>query len=154
MNLVAALKDLQGHFAGRNRPHVAYRKEVRCPYCGAKAMFVMGDEIYPERKDLYQLCFYLCKPCDAYVGCHKPTRSNGYQSDIPLGGLANSALRRSRRLAHSYLDPLWKESGVPRGAVYAWLAKEMGIPEHKCHIGAFNEGQCQKVVELCALKDL
>lgn len=92
---------------------------------------------------------YLCKPCDAYVNCHKGTTK-------PLGRLANVDLRYYKRIAHESFDPLWetaikkgrtkKES---RGAAYKWLSISMNIKPENTHIGMFNIEQCKKVIELC-----
>lgn len=43
-----------------------------CPYCGSKTEYVDGTVIYPHRPDLANRKFYICRPCNAYVGCHKP----------------------------------------------------------------------------------
>jgi gamma-glutamyl:cysteine ligase YbdK (ATP-grasp superfamily) len=93
---------------------------------------------------------YLCRKCNAYVGCHKnkPT--------ISLGRLANAELRESKILAHEYLDNLWKRrisneitKGHARGKAYKWLAQQMGIDSKHCHIGMFDVEDCKRVVELC-----
>lgn len=59
--------------------------------------------------------------------------------------------------AHDAFDPLWeakvdrtgKSQKHCRGAGYKWLAERMGIPKAECHIGMFDVGQCQRVVEIC-----
>ena len=43
---------------------------VKCPYCDREPLLVKGDVIYPKRQDLVNNLYWLCKPCDAYVGCH------------------------------------------------------------------------------------
>lgn len=114
---------------------------VRCPYCGHDAALVSGDSIYPQRPDLFDLQFYLCKPCDAYVGCHGNTTK-------PKGTPANSELRNWRKQAHAAFDPLWK--GAPRGyrnKAYKWLAGELSIPVTKCHIGMFDKRTCQRTIQ-------
>lgn len=47
-------------------------KEVFCPYCGERAEFVDSAEVYHGQS--YGL-IYLCRPCDAYVGCHECSSS-------------------------------------------------------------------------------
>lgn len=51
--------------------------------------------------------------------------------------------------AHAAFDPLWKVEGHKRGQLYGWLAKQLGIPKEKCHIGMFDEDMCGRVVEIC-----
>ena len=115
-------------------------KRVLCPYCRDWAHLVRGDRIYPSRADLADLWFYLCSPCDAYVGCHS-------DSTRPKGRLANAELRQARVDAHAAFDPLWKSGDMRRGDAYRWLAGQLGIPRKKCHIGNFDVARCRRVVE-------
>lgn len=118
-------------------------KEVFCPYCGKRAEFVDSAEVYHGRS--YGM-IYLCRPCDAYVGCH----GNG-KGDSPKGRLANAELRRWKIAAHDAFDPLWK-CGPFRGrrnSAYAWLAEQMGLPKEKTHIGMFDVAECQQVIQIC-----
>lgn len=118
-------------------------KEVFCPYCGKRAEFVDSAEIYHGRS--YGM-IYLCRPCDAYVGCH----GNG-KGDAPKGRLANAELRRWKIAAHNAFDPLWKYGPFRgrRNAAYAWLAEQMGLPKEQTHIGMFDVAQCQQVIQIC-----
>lgn len=124
-----------------------------CHYCGREAKLVTGDVIYPHRPDLANLNFWLCAPCDAYVGCHKRGARIGINAvsdgTVPLGRLANAELRRWKSLTHEAFDPLWKQGGMTRGAAYAWLAHKLGIPKNECHIGFFTLEQCQEAVRIC-----
>ena len=104
---------------------------------------VGGKEIYPHRPDLYSLNFYQCKPCGAYVGCHKT--GDGKQ---PLGRLANAELRAAKSAAHAAFDPMWKDGKKKRGSAYAWLADALGIDKRDCHIGMFDVETCRRVVEI------
>lgn len=54
-----------------------------CPYCGAPTQFVDDSEIYG--RSFGGKC-YICRPCQAWVGCHK-------DSDKALGRIANKTLR-------------------------------------------------------------
>ena len=124
-----------------------------CPYCGKTAVLVSGTHIYPHRRDLYALRFWACDPCSAYVGCHKAGAwmyvggekilSNG---TLPLGRLANAALRREKSAAHAAFDPLWKTGRMRRREAYSWLAKQLGIRFDDCHIGEFDVERCRAVV--------
>ena len=114
---------------------------VLCPYCDKKAELVAGNVIYPSRKDLYGLKFYRCKPCNAYVGCHK-------EDGRPLGGLANEELRTHRQMAHGYFDPIWVRRHKSRKGAYRWLARKLKIEVDECHIGEFDIERCEQVVRL------
>jgi hypothetical protein len=114
-----------------------------CPYCGERTRLVTGAVMYPRRDDLHDRRFWVCGPCDAYVGCHRGTST-------PLGSLANGRLRRARRAAHAAFDPVWQQGTLPRGEAYRWLAEAMGLSPSQTHIGRFNEQQCAQVIALCA----
>lgn len=116
-----------------------------CPYCGAKAKMVKGNVIYPHRRDLYEKLFYLCKPCDAYVGCHPGTIN-------PLGRLANAELRKAKNGAHAVFDPKWREGGMKRQHAYKWLSEQLGISREECHIGMMDVDLCRRVVEVCTAR--
>ncbi|MDR0480872.1 MAG: DUF3268 family zinc-finger domain-containing protein [Gallionellaceae bacterium] len=61
---------------------------VKCPYCDRDAQLVTGVTIYPHRDDLRRKHFWLCAPCNAYVGTHQRNRKMGLSGDEPLGRLA------------------------------------------------------------------
>lgn len=120
---------------------------MRCPYCSNEPELVGGNVIYPHRADLAHLNFYLCRPCNAYVGCHRGTTN-------PLGRLANAELRQAKMEAHNAFDPLWKFNTfygqrLKRAKAYEWLAGKLGIDAKDCHIGMFDVSTCQRVVEIC-----
>ena len=112
-----------------------------CPYCGQPPELVTGDILYQHRPELAEKRFWLCQPCNAYVGTHAGT-------EVPLGTLANRALRKARMQAHQALDPLWQDGSMPRVEVYKWLAVLMGIHRKEAHIALFDEAQCALVVQL------
>lgn len=121
----------------------------KCRYCKAQAKLLCRSDIgYPYRWDYGPV--WVCIPCKAWVGCHPGTTR-------PLGGLANAELRDWKVKAHAAFDPLWLRKmrrdqcskGKARKAAYRWLAVQLGIPFKKTHIGYFDVGQCQRVVELC-----
>lgn len=118
------------------------KREVWCPYCGQQAVYVGGDAVYPHRPDLRGKRFYVCRDCDARVGCHP-------NSSAPLGRLANGELRRMKMAAHAAFDPLWRGGGKTRHEAYRWLADALGIPFERCHIGEFDEAQCRATVTAC-----
>jgi len=128
-----------------------------CGECGQQAEAVLGDQIDPNRQDLFNKRFYLCRGCDAYVGCHEGTWQ-------PFGTPAQEHTRMMRRKAHGHFDPIWKaiqasDSRRPandprrnthaRVRGYEWLAKELGKPIEQCHIGMMNADEARQVVDLC-----
>jgi hypothetical protein len=119
--------------------------KVECPYCTKQAELVMAEEVYGDRirPEISQLKMWLCRPCQAWVGCHKGT-------DRPLGRLADKNLRKWRMLAHELFDPLWKgRTRKSRRKAYLWLSSRLQIPFEGCHIGDFNVEQCKEVVRIC-----
>jgi len=103
-----------------------------------------GRWVYPSNMNLWTRTFYVCKSCDARVGCYP-------NSDKPLGSLADKATRTARMLAHQALDPLWRDTPpffTSRSAAYSWLRRTTGV----AHIGESTIEQCETVVQ--AVKDL
>lgn len=138
-----------------------------CPYCGRHATLVKGSEIYAPNNKLKARNFWICPPCDAYVGCHKKghpiflKKGKVVISDgtYPLGTLANEVLRTLRQRVHKVFDPLWSNDELGstskaarakvRTKAYSWLAALMNLPISNCHIGMFDEEQCLRAIQLC-----
>lgn len=112
-----------------------------CNYCEKPAEKVSGKVIYPRMSKLHGKLFFICRPCDAYVGTHADGR--------PLGNLADRDTRRFRMKAHHYFDKVWKDRHMKRTDAYAWMASSLGIPVSKCHIGMFDIEMCVKVIQIC-----
>jgi hypothetical protein len=115
-----------------------------CPNCGGAVERVSNSVIYGKEYGAWPFA-YRCVvgSCDSYVGIHPKT-------DVPLGTLANKAVRAARKQAKAMLSPMWEVDGMDKNAVYAWLAKEMGIADvNHCHIGWFDAKQCDQVVQIC-----
>lgn len=143
----------------------------QCPYCKGKSVPVSGEYVYPHRPDLFEKKFFMCVPCEAYVGVHAATGE-------PLGTLANAYLRKLRSQAHAAFDPVWKDAAsqeslaeirdgrrkkfTPYGqlvtkhrtAAYARLAELMDISVENCHIGSFDAAQCRRVIDLCNSREI
>ena len=111
----------------------------KCPYCDSDSVLADSAEVYGGKS---YGPIYLCRPCKAWVGCHKGTSN-------PLGRLANAELRKWKMAAHSAFDPLWKTRKMRRRGAYKWLSDALGILEEKCHIGMFDVDLCKKTVEVC-----
>lgn len=135
---------------------------MKCPYCSAPVGLVNGEAVYPHRPDLFERNFWVCAPCDAYVGCHAkgarvPVRGGTLESDgtLPLGTPANAALRELRKSCHLAFDgATWKapqpvgERVLTRFAAYKWLATTLGISVVDCHFAQFSEDMCRRVIKL------
>lgn len=118
-----------------------------CPYCHMPSVYVTGAILYPKYPRLHGKSFWLCRPCDAYVGCHAGTAN-------PLGRLANAELRAAKMRAHAAFDPIWRDGKVGRTEAYRWLANRLGLSRRDAHIGNFDIELCNRVVEACtALKE-
>lgn len=112
-----------------------------CPYCKSFSRKTNGSEIYPHLKEFKDSVFYICTPCDAYVGTHK-------DSSKPLGRLSNAELRGWKMKAHRVFDSLWKDNHMTRREAYQWLADQLEINIDDCHIGMFDIETCIKTVEV------
>lgn len=118
----------------------------KCPYCGAPTRTRRARDIYHNQNARGKLLVCSRFPvCDSYVGIH----ANG----APKGTLADKPLRRARMTAHAAFDPLWQSERMSRSEAYAWLAKALGLPPERTHIGLFTTEQCAAVVQACALWD-
>ena len=122
-----------------------------CIECGMPSRLVYGDDVYPHRKDLYHKAFYVCDPCEAYVGCHP-------NSEDAMGYPAGKETRNARSYVHRIFDPMWKTATdhypadankkrvrrLARTRCYEFLAHEMGMTKDECHVGMFDVDQCRQ----------
>ena len=113
------------------------KKVVICPYCGNPAEWTENKAIYGRNFGKSYMCYY-CKPCDAYVGCHKNSRT-------PLGTMANKELRMWRMRAHKKIDSLWKHGYMKRKEVYAILKTIFG---QEIHIAEADVETCRRIVKM------
>jgi uncharacterized protein YlaI len=109
---------------------------MQCPYCHQEAEWVENKAVYGKNYGK-SFMMYLCRKCDARVGCHQNTRT-------PLGIMANKELREWRMKAHAVVDPLWKSGELSRGEVYQILKEHFG---KVIHIGETNVETCKKIIE-------
>lgn len=97
-----------------------------------------GSEIYPHRPDLFSLPFWKCDGCGNHVGCHHKTANR----TKPLGNIPTKEIREARQHIHKILDPIWKEKRMPRGKVYAIIAKALGCDQyHTAEIKSVEEAR-------------
>lgn len=112
-----------------------------CIECGKQPELVRGERIYPHRSDLRDRPFWLCEPCNAYVGCHVGTTN-------PLGRPAGPETRGARSAAHRVFDPLWRNGRMSRTQAYRWLREAMGLTKEECHIGMMNAEQARQALRI------
>lgn len=108
-----------------------------CPYCGKASELIDSIEVYGKSYGN----MYICRDCNAYVGCYSGT-------DVALGRLANEELRKAKQRAHHYLDQLWSPNIHKRYSIYKWLSTALGIPRNLTHIGMSDVDQCNRIAEL------
>lgn len=112
-------------------------EKVFCTYCGKEAEWVENKEIYGRNYGKSYMC-WLCRDCDAFVGCHNNTKR-------PLGTFANRELRSLRKQVHLYIDQFWKNGQLKRALVYSRISKELGF---QYHTGESTIETCKKVLAL------
>jgi hypothetical protein len=131
------------------RVPIPTQRRLRCNYCGKPAQLHGGKDVYPHRKDLAERKFWVCWPCNAWVGCHA-----GGDEHQPLGELADEELRAARMSAHAAFDPLWKDGEMSRDAAYEWLSNATRIPGIRCHVGMMDVEECRRVTAAVASRTL
>lgn len=125
----------------------AHQSIPRCAHCGERARLTTSKAVYPHRPDLWGRLMWECRPCGAYVGCHRPSQKHtAGRADVALGTPANATLRAMRSRVHARFDPIWKYGDMKRNSAYRWLARAMGLSSAECHIGRFSEAQCREAL--------
>lgn len=122
------------------------RLHIHCPYCRAPAVRRHGRDLFGDMAVDPDAVYYVCARfpiCDAYVKAHK-------KSSLPMGVLADPALRRKRIQAHYAFDRLWKEGPLTKKQAYRWLQSALGLPEDQAHIACFSRYQCDRVIAMCS----
>ena len=112
-----------------------------CPYCGAPTQLADDSEIYGRP---YSGKIWICRPCRAWVGCHRGTRR-------ALGRVADKRLRVLKHRAHDVFDLLWKEGHMTRSEAYVALSEILGLPPGHTHIGMFDADLCRRVITISEL---
>ena len=113
------------------------RQETKiCPFCGGKPEWVENKTVYGGVNFGKSYMIWLCRPCDAFVGCHNNTK-------VPLGTMANEEMREWRKKAHAAFDPLWKSGDMTRANAYRMLVKKLG---KTIHIAESDVEQCKKII--------
>jgi hypothetical protein len=102
-----------------------------------QARLTNGYEIYPHRKDLFNIPFWRCDSCGNFVGCHYKTKNR----TAPLGCIPTKELKKARMHIHEILDPLWKSGKFKRNALYKKLTVEFGWSYHTAKIRTVEEAR-------------
>jgi len=110
------------------------KEKMICPYCKKETVWCENKEVYGKNYGKSYM-IYLCKPCDAYVGCHNNTKR-------PLGTMANKELRMWRGKAHANIDPIWKSGKMTRKDMYGFLSKTFGFD---IHVAESDIDMCKKL---------
>ena len=110
--------------------------QIYCTGCShdVEARLTDGYEMYKSRKDLYDLVFWVCPTCGAFVGTHS-------KNNKPLGFLATPQVKVWRKNIHAILDPLWKSKKIKRGKAYAYISYRLGRTYHTAEIYSVEEGK-------------
>ena len=133
------------------RPIPAPRQPV-CDYCGVEAVLASaGEEIYPYLDD--HGAVWICSACQAWIGVRARSKHH-----VPLGRLADAALRERKRSLHDALEPLvtakMRRDGVnafeARGKAMKWLIASLGIDVSSPSIHALPLDQCDQAIHLIA----
>lgn len=104
--------------------------------CGRPVEIAHHDQVYGREYSDWPW-MYRCAACDASVGMHPFT-------SIPLGTLADKALRDTRKACKQPFEMLWQRKRMDRHAAYAGLAAHLGIQVDSCHFGWFDAETCRK----------
>lgn len=120
--------------------------DINCPFCDSPAEWVSHSEIYGRIYNQAAHMIWLCRQCDAYVGCHNNTKQ-------PLGQMANAHMRKARKLTKELfikvcLNGQWKCDKHLKESAYCWLARELDITRHECHFGDFTVERCREAYRI------
>ncbi|MBN2617243.1 MAG: hypothetical protein JXR64_02900 [Spirochaetales bacterium] len=92
---------------------------------------------------------YECPKCKAYVSVNKKTKE-------PLGSVADSDLRRKRRIAHYYTNLLIKRKmnrdnltyDKAKEKLYFWLSKNIGLDFYIKSIAQLFPKETEKIINI------
>ena len=121
------------------------RVNIKCPYCGSRALLRPASVVYGANAIDPAAPYYVCArfpACNSYVAAHRDTR-------LPMGTLADRALRCKRIEAHKAFNRLWESGLMGKKQAYRWLQAKLGLPEQEAHIGRFSLFRCEELIRLC-----
>lgn len=114
-------------------------KKIFCCECGKKVpvRLTNGSEIYPSRRDLHALPFWICDKCRNYVGCHHKTKDR----TKPLGVIPSKKIREARIHIHNEMDILWKSKKLSRTELYEIISNIVGYEYHTAKLKDIEEAR-------------
>ena len=114
-------------------------KEIFCIECqkNVSARLTSGQEVYPHRKDLSVLPFWICDTCKNFVGCHHKSENR----TKPLGCIPNPHMKKARIEIHKILDPMWKPDRNKRRKIYSALSEFLGRKYHTADLRSIEEAR-------------
>lgn len=121
------------------------RINITCPACGSRAYLRPASVVYGDKAPDPDAKYYVCgryPACDCYVAAHRKTM-------LPMGTLADKALRKKRHDAHVALDSLWKNGIMSRKEAYRLLQLSMGLPAEDAHTRFVNEAFLSRRRKVC-----
>ena len=95
------------------------KKQIHCPYCGAKASLRPASAVY------------------------------GTATKEPMGTLANGDLRNKRIQAHKAFDWMWKSGLMTKRQAYKWMQGKLALTDEQAHIAKFSEYMCDRLIIEC-----
>ena len=121
--------------AATKRVTDAFEIPTCCRYCQGQVTIVHHTAIYFGKVFSDWPWVYKCGSCTARIGLHDKT-------NLPLGTLADDALRSVRNACKPVFEHIWKTGLLDRNGAYRWLAKQLGKPIELCHFGLFEADDC------------
>lgn len=108
------------------------RVNIKCPYCGSQAFLRPASVVFGEKATDPTAPYYVCAhypACDSYVSAHRA-------SHMPMGTLADAALRHKRIEAHAAMGkwPDEQAPGVPLASSEDGPAREGGPHRQILHL--------------------
>ncbi len=113
--------------------------KIYCCNCQAEVIcrLTNGEEMYPHRKDLYSLPFWIHDECKGFIGCHHKK----IDKVKPLGVIASPEIKKARIYIHALIDPLWKNKKISRGKLYKRISDEIGYQFHTAEIKSVEDAR-------------
>ena len=99
-----------------------------CIECQTKveARLSNGQEVYPHRKDLATLPFWVCDTCGNWVGCHHKTQN----PTRPLGCIPNPEMKNARQHIHQLMDSIMATGKISRHQLYCRMSQQLNLQDY------------------------